>query len=47
MNLCRVMPRFPEHAGQEEWMARVNDFTAAIDVIIATVDVEEILHDGG
>ena len=46
MNLHRVTPRFPEHAGQEEPMAWVNDFVAATDVIFATVDVEEILHGG-
>jgi hypothetical protein len=42
-----VMPGFSEHAMQEERMARVNDFAATADVVVAIVDVEEILHGGG
>ena len=47
MNLHRVTPRFLEHVGQEERMAWVNDIATAADVVVATVDVEEILRDGG
>ena len=47
MNLCRVTPRFPEHTRQEERMTRVNDFAAAADVVVAVVDVVEILCGGG
>ena len=46
MNLHWVMPGFPEHTRQEKQTAWVNDFAAAADAIIATVDVEEILHGG-
>jgi hypothetical protein len=47
VNLRRVTPGFLEHARQEERTAWVNDFAAAADTIVAVVDVEEILHDGG
>jgi hypothetical protein len=47
VNLRRVTPRFPEHAGQEEQTARVKDFIAAADAAIAIMDVEEILCGGG
>ena len=47
VNLRRVTPRFPKHARLEERMARVNDFTIVADTVVAAVDVEEILHDGG
>lgn len=47
MNIRRVTPGFPEHTGQEEQTTRVNDFAAAADAVVATMDVEEILHDGG
>ena len=47
MNLRQVMPRFSEYAGQEERTMWVNDFATTTDVVVATVDVEEILRDGG
>lgn len=47
MDLRRVVPRFPERVGQEERRARVNDFAAAADAVVAAVDVEEILRGGG
>ena len=47
VNLHRVVPGFPEDAGQEERTARVNKFAAAADAVIAAMDVEEILHGGG
>ena len=47
MNLHRVMLGFPEHAGQEEQTAWVNDFVTAIDAVVATVDVEEIIRGSG
>ena len=47
MNLCRVVPGFPGHVRLEEWAELVNDFAATTDVVVTTVDVEEILHGGG
>jgi hypothetical protein len=47
MNLRRVTPGFSEHARQEEQTTRVNDFAATADVVVAIMDVEEILHGGG
>jgi hypothetical protein len=42
-----VAPRFLGHAGQAEQAKLVGDFTAIVVAIVATVNVEDILRDGG
>lgn len=47
MNLHRVAPGFPKDVKQEERAELVDDFAATAAVVVATVDVEDILHGGG
>jgi hypothetical protein len=46
-DFCWVAPRFLGHAGQAEQAKLVGDFTAAVAAVVATVNVEDILCDGG
>jgi hypothetical protein len=39
--------RFPDHAGQVEWVELVSDFATAAASIVATMDMEDILRNGG
>ena len=47
VNLRRVVPGFPERVRQEEQAELVNDFTAAVDAVVAAMDVEEVIHGDG
>ena len=42
-----MVPGFPKHVRQEERTTLVDDFAATTDVVVATVDVEDILCGGG
>jgi hypothetical protein len=44
VNLHRVVSRFPERVRLEERAELVNDFTAAMNAIIAAMDVEEVIR---
>ena len=43
----QVVPRFLDHAGQAERAKLIDDFAATAVVIVAIIDVEDILHGGG
>ena len=43
----QVVPGFPDHDGQVERAKLVGDFATTIVVVVATVNVEDILYDGG
>ena len=40
-------PGFLDHVGQAKRVELVDDFAAATTAVVATVDVEDILHGGG
>jgi hypothetical protein len=44
---CWVEPGFPEHVGQEERAELVGDFAAVATTVVATVNMEDFLRDGG
>ena len=44
VNLCQVVPRFPEHIRLEELAELVNNFAVTADVIIIIMDVEEVIR---
>ena len=46
-DLRRMELGFPNHAGQEERVELVGDFTATAATIVATVNKEDILRGGG
>jgi hypothetical protein len=47
VNLYRVVPGFLKRVRPEERAELVNAFTATADAIVATVDVEEVIHGDG
>jgi hypothetical protein len=44
MDLRRVAPNFPKRIEQKKWVELVNDFAVASAAIVATMDVEGIIH---
>ena len=42
-----MVPGFPDHAGQAEWVELVSDFTTIATTIVAALDMEDILRGGG
>jgi hypothetical protein len=44
VNLHRVVSGFLEHVRLEERAELVNDFAATTDAVVATVDIEEVIH---
>ena len=47
LDFCQVAPGFPGHAGLVVRAKLVRDFAATTVAVMATVDMEDILHDGG